>query len=137
MADKLPSRIKQLLSLAEQALDTAQGNLASGDLRATVNRAYYAIFYTSSAVLLTKGVERRTHSDVISAFREHFVKTGLIETEYSHIYGEALVARRDADYIVEIPVDLFMAETALNQGRRFVQRMLDYSQRGFADEPTE
>ncbi len=42
MADKIPSRITALMSLAEQALDTAQGNLISGDLRATVNHAYYA-----------------------------------------------------------------------------------------------
>jgi len=125
------------MSLAEQALDTAQGNLVSGDLRATINRAYYAIFYAASAVLLIKGIERRRHSGVISAFREYLVKTDLIETEYSNIYGEALVAREDADYAVEIPVDVDMAETVLNQARRFVQRMLEYSQKGIADESTE
>ena len=137
MADKIPSRIKQLLSLAQRALFTAQGNLVSGDLRATVNRAYYAIFYAASAVLLTKGVEPRTHSDAIRAFRAHLVKSDLIETEYSHMYGEAWVIRRDADYVIELPVGLAMAETALNQARRFVQRMLAYAQKGSTGEPTE
>jgi len=79
MDDKTLPRIKQLASLAEQALGTAQGNLASGDFRAAVNRAYYAVFYAASAMLLTRGVERRKHSGVIGAFREHFVKTGLID----------------------------------------------------------
>ena len=138
MDSKTLPRIEQLMSLAEQALDTAQGNLASGDLRAPINRAYYAVFYAASAMLLTKGVERRRHSGVISAFREHFVKTGLIEPEYSNIYGEALVAREDADYAVEIPIDLDMAEVMLRQARSFVHRMQEYLiQKGFGDESTK
>jgi len=48
------------------------------------------------------------------------------------------VAREDADYAVEIPVDLDMAETVLHQARRFVQRMLEYlTRKGFVGEPTE
>jgi uncharacterized protein (UPF0332 family) len=132
------SRIGQLLALAEQALKTAQVNLNAGDFRATVNRAYYATFYAASAMLLTKGVERRKHSGVISAFRECFVKPGLIEAEYSSVYGEALVIREDADYAFEIPIDFDMAKTVLYQARRFVQRMTEYIvQKGFLDESTK
>ena len=50
----------------------------------------------------------------------------MIEAEYSTIYGETLVVREDADYAVEIPVDRDMAETALDQARRFVRRMSGY-----------
>lgn len=120
------SSIKQWMALAEQALDTAQVDLDAGDWRATINRAYYAIFYSANAALLTKGLERRKHSGVISAFREHLVKSGLIETEYSNIYGETLVVREDADYAVEIPVDADTARMAISQARRFVQRIKRY-----------
>jgi uncharacterized protein (UPF0332 family) len=138
MDNETPSRIEQLISLAEQALDTAQSNLSSGDLRATVNRAYYAVFYAASAMLLTKTIEQRRHSGVISAFREHFVKAGLVEPEYSSAYGEALAAREDADYAVEIPVDLDMAETVLYQAHSFVQRMRTYlNQKGFIGDSTQ
>ena len=134
MAENLP-RIRQLMALAEQALHTAQVNLDVGDYRATVNRAYYATFYAASAMLLTKEVERRKHSGVISAFREKFVKPGVIEAEYSSVYGEALVIREDADYAIEIPIDLGMAETALRQARHFVQRMNEYLiEKGYRDE---
>jgi uncharacterized protein (UPF0332 family) len=124
--DAKTARIRQLMAMAEQAYNTAQVNLDAGDFRATVNRAYYAVFYAASAMLLTKGLERRKHSGVISAFREHFVKPGLIELEYSSIYGETLVIREDADYAVEIPIGRDMAEIALDQGRRFVRRMREY-----------
>lgn len=120
------------MALAGQAHNTAQVNLDAGDFRATVNRAYYAVFYAASAVLLTKGLERRRHSGVIGAFREHLVKPGLIEAQYSNIYGETLAIREDADYAVEIPIDSVMAETALDQGRRFVGRIREYlAEEGF------
>ena len=68
----------------------------------------------------------------------HFVKTGLVEAEYSSIYGETLVAREDADYAVEISVDFDMAETVLRQAYRFVRRMLEYlARKGFLGESTE
>jgi hypothetical protein len=52
-----------------------------------------------------------------------------------NIYGEALVVREDADYAVEIPIDLDMAETVLGQARRFVQWMLEYlARKGFMDD---
>lgn len=124
--DAKTARIRQLMAMAEQACNTARVNLDAGDFRATVNRAYYAVFYAASAILLTKDIERRRHSGVIGAFREHFVKSGLIEAQYSNIYGESLVIREDADYAVEIPIDRDMAETALDQARRFVARMRSY-----------
>ena len=114
------------MAMAEQACSTARVNLDAGDFRATVNRAYYAVFYAASAILLTVGIERRRHSGVIGAFREHFVKSGLIEAQYSNIYGESLVIREDADYAVEIPIDRDMAKTALDQARHFVARMRSY-----------
>ena len=138
MMGRQTSRIKRWMALAEQALNTAQITLDADDFRATVNRAYYAIFYSASAMLLTQGLERRKHSGVISLFREHFVKPGLIEAEYSVVYGETLVVREDADYAVEIPVDRDMAEMALDQARRFVRRMSDYlMEKGFGNAPSE
>jgi hypothetical protein len=51
------------------------------------------------------------------------------------IYGEALVIREDADYAVEIVIDLDMAEMALRQARRFVRRMHEYLRaKGVGDE---
>jgi uncharacterized protein (UPF0332 family) len=136
--DDRPAQLGQWMALAEQALNTAQANLDARDLRATVNRAYYAVFYSASAVLLTEGIERRKHSGVISAFREYLIKPGLIEAEYSNIYGEAMVIREDADYAVQIPVDAEMAETALKQAYRFVQRMRRYLvERGLWNETLE
>ena len=48
------------------------------------------------------------------------------------------MAREDADYTIEVPVTFDMAEPALNQARRFVQRMHEYLvEKGFLDETVE
>jgi uncharacterized protein (UPF0332 family) len=129
------SRIRRLMALADQALVTAQSNLDAKDYRAAANRAYYAVFYAASAVLLTLGIERRRHSGVISAFREHFVRSGMIEAEFSAIYGESLVVREDADYAIEILVGQDAVEPGLRQARRFVGRMHEHlAKSGYEDE---
>lgn len=107
---------------ARQMLDVAASNLAHGFPGSTVNRAYYAIFYAANALLRTKGISRSKHSGVISAFREHFVKPGPIEVEYSDIYGRVMDNRQVSDYDVEVSTDPEVAADDLRDARRFVDR---------------
>ncbi len=76
--------------------------------------------------MLTKGLARSKHAGVIAAFREHFVKPGLIEAEYSDIYGDVMDARVDSDYEMTFVADLGTAESALADARRFVERIVAY-----------
>jgi len=39
------------------------------------------------------------------AFRQYFVKPGLIEAEYSRIYGQLMDDRQEADYELETDVE--------------------------------
>ena len=109
---------------ARQMLKVADHNLADGFYASAINRAYYAIFYAANALLATKGLSRSKHSAVIATFRQHFVKPGLIEDEYSDIYGRVMDDRHKADYdIVESTVDPARAQTDLEDARRFVERV--------------
>jgi uncharacterized protein (UPF0332 family) len=105
---------------------------------ALVSTALTTLFYAANAMLLTIGQERQKHSGVISAFRHHFIKPGIIEAEYSHIYGETLAIRENADYSIEIPINPVMAELAVDQAGRFVKRSVEYlHEKGFWDETTK
>jgi uncharacterized protein (UPF0332 family) len=109
---------------AQQMLQVADHNLADGFYASAINRAYYAIFYAANALLATKGLSRSKHSAVIATFRQHFVKPGLIEDEYSDIYGRVMDDRHKADYdIVESTVDPARAQTDLEDARRFAERV--------------
>jgi uncharacterized protein (UPF0332 family) len=116
-------RIERYLARARRVLRTGHLVLEDGDYITAVNRAYYAIFYAANALLATKGLERSKHSGVIAAFRQHFVKTGLIEAEYSRFYGAAMDDRHESDYEVESVLDYDKAKRDLDWAKRFVARI--------------
>lgn len=98
MSAETQEKIDKYLARSRQAVETGQLVLAHEDFIAAVNRAYYAIFYAANALLATKGLERSKHSGVIAAFRQHFVKTGLVDAEFSRFYGAAMDERHAGDY---------------------------------------
>jgi uncharacterized protein (UPF0332 family) len=115
-------KIAQYLVHARQAVDTGRLVTAHDDYIAAVNRAYYAIFYAANALLATRGLERSKHSGVIAAFRQHFVKTGLVEPVFSEFYGKAMENRRAADYeMVELGYEV--AKQDLDRAEKFVKRI--------------
>lgn len=96
--DGTRERIVACLSRAHRAIETGRLVMNHEDYITAVNRAYYAMFYAANALLSTTGLERSKHSGVIAAFRERFVKPGIIEVELSRYFGEALDERHNADY---------------------------------------
>jgi len=98
-------QIQTYLSHAHQALESAASSIEHSFYATAINRAYYAIFYATSGLLLTKDISRSKHSGVVAAFRRHFVKPGLIEPEYSDLYGDVMDARVDSDYEMTFEAD--------------------------------
>ena len=114
------------LTRSRQMIDTGRLTLEHQDYITTVNRAYYAVFYAANALLATRHMERSKHSGVIAAFREHFVKTGLIEPEYSDWYGETMDTRQRGDYTLELVLDEARARELIEQAERFADRVERY-----------
>ena len=126
--------IKLHLDSAHEALRASQYTLDGGFSGVAVARAYYACFYAASALLLTLDMTRSKHSGVLSAFREQFVRTGLIEPEYSDIFGEAFDARHIADYDMTGVLEPAEAKQTLVNANRFVARVEIYLQEvGYSD----
>jgi uncharacterized protein (UPF0332 family) len=119
-------QIQTCLDHTQESLESAALNIEHGYYSTAINRAYYAIFYAASALLLTKDISRSKHSGVLVAFRQHFVKPGLIESEYSDIYGDVMDARVDSDYDMTFEADLVTASERLADARRFVERVVCY-----------
>jgi len=111
-------------------LEVAAHNLADGFYGSAVNRAYYAIFYAANALLATQGITRSKHSGVIAAFRQYFVKPGLVEVEYGDIYGRVMDDRHISDYDVETPIEPDRARTDLEDAHRFVDQIGRYLKEG-------
>ena len=71
-----------LIKRAERYLKSAEILLKDEDYESSVSRTYYAMFYSAQAALLTKKLSFSSHKGVISAFGEHFVKTGVFPKEF-------------------------------------------------------
>lgn len=119
---EIQEKIAKYIAHARQAVATGKLVLAHEDYITAVNRAYYAIFYAANALLASKGLERSKHSGVIAAFRQHFVKTGLMEPEFSDFYGQSMDERHNADYELEM-LSYETASENLDHAERFLRRV--------------
>ena len=126
MRDETLGSAPGYLDYARRVLRTARIALADGDWISAINRAYYAIFYAANALLESKGLERSKHSGVLSLFRREYIKTGLIETAYSDIFGQAYEARNESDYDRSAFPEQSDAEIAVADAERFVARIENY-----------
>ncbi|MFN8500051.1 MAG: HEPN domain-containing protein [Anaerolineae bacterium] len=129
MTDKENARRREVelyIQHAQSMLKVAQRNLEDAFYDSAVNRAYYAVFYATSALLATEQATPGKHSGVISLFRQHFIKTGRIEDEYSRIYGRLMDDRHVADYEVDEAIEADRAQADLNDAQQFVARIVAY-----------
>ncbi len=74
-------------------LDRAQKTLLEADLLfnngfivGAVSRLYYFLFYNIRALLLTKGLEPKSHEGSLRLLGLHFIKEGIFEPKDSHIF---------------------------------------------------
>ena len=92
--------IKSLLERAEKYLRSAKILLEEGDYESSVSRTYYAMFYSAQAALLTKNLSFSSHKGVISAFGEHFIKTGIFPKEMGREFNRAFEMRQIGQHIL-------------------------------------
>lgn len=63
-----------------------------------ISRAYYAAFHAATALLISKGLEVKSHQGLGKMFSLHFIKTGLMDSKFSRILSLAQKYREEADY---------------------------------------
>lgn len=114
--------LEQLLAKARRSIKAAERLLQDGDYDFAVSRAYYAMFYTAQALLLTREVRRSKHSGVIGAFQETFVKPGDVPERFFHLLRDGFEDRAEGDYgFAEIGRE--QAEAGIEAARQFVDEM--------------
>ncbi|KPL22794.1 MAG: hypothetical protein AMJ75_07415 [Phycisphaerae bacterium SM1_79] len=109
-----------LIQKAQRYLKSAELLLEDKDYESSVSRTYYAMFYAAQAVLLTKNLSFSSHKGVISAFGEHFIKTGTFPKEMGRELNRAFEKRQIGDYEYTFVVSNEDAEQMLQSGKDFV-----------------
>lgn len=116
--------IKSLIERAEKYLKSAEILLREGDYESSVSRTYYAMLYSAQAVLLTKGLSFSSHKGVISAFGQHFVKTGILAKELGRELNRAFEKRQIGDYGHTFAISEAEAEEILKSGELFIKEIV-------------
>lgn len=88
-----------------EEIDRADESMRASDLlfdndfvRDAVAKLYYTLLYAVRAILLTKGLEPKSHEGALRLFGTHFVKEGVFEARDSHIFSKLMKYRQEADY---------------------------------------
>jgi uncharacterized protein (UPF0332 family) len=111
--------VTDLLEKAERGLVAAERLLAEGFPDFAASRAYYAMFYATEALLLSRDLSFSKHSAVIAAFGQRFVKTGVLEPSLHRYLLDAFDLRNLGDYGAIHAVDDADARQALENARVF------------------
>ncbi len=118
--------INSLIERAKRYLKSAGILLQEGDYESSVSRTYYAMFYAAQAMLLTKSLSFSSHKGVISAFGEHFIKTGLFQKEMGRELNRAFEKRQIGDYEYTFVISRMEAEEILKNGEKFVEKIAQH-----------
>ncbi len=113
MSDLYPEEIAANLQRAEESLEAARELASKGHYDIAASRAYYAVFYASTALLLSEGTELSKHSGVIAAIHQRFVKTGKLSKEQGKELNLLFELRGVGDYGGIAHVSQEQAEQAL------------------------
>jgi len=114
------AEISASLERAEQSIRAAQSLASDEWYDFAASRAYYAVFYAASAVLLSEGLDLSKHSGGIASIHQRFVKTGKLDKEQGKTLNWLFELRNVGDYGVTTHVSPQDAEQAIRAAESFL-----------------
>ncbi len=110
--------VKLEIEKGAEALRAARLCLDASLWNDAVSRAYYAAFHHITALLLSEGVEARTHGGVHDLLYLHFVKTGRFPAGEAKLFSALQKFREQADYARTIRFDEAGAREEVERARQ-------------------
>lgn len=100
MEGRLKEETEQLLNRAAETLEATKLLINGKFYDDAISKAYYAMFYAASAMLVQNGIIRHKHAAAIAAVGQYFVKTGKLDAKLHKMLVAAFEDREMADYNV-------------------------------------
>lgn len=130
--ERLTEQLQLMIQKAFRSVKAAYRNIEEGDYDFASSRAYYAAFYVMQAVLLTKNLSFSKHAGVISAFNQHFVKTGIFPKDFSKNISRLFRERETGDYDFVLSINEEDAREDARIAEKMVNMIVEYlGQEGF------
>ncbi|HDL86317.1 MAG TPA: HEPN domain-containing protein [Candidatus Acetothermia bacterium] len=117
--------IEELLQKSQRSLQAAKRLLKAKDYDFAISRAYYSMFYSAQAALLSKSLEYSSHAAVVARFGEHFIKANLLPRKLGKALSKAFRLRMASDYDVSMP-SAVEAKSTLRNAQEFIWAISRY-----------
>ncbi len=99
------SLVKYRIEQAKDTIELARFLIDSNRLIVAVNRIYYGLFYSVTALALKNQFETSKHIQLIGWFNKEFVSSGILNKKYGKILRNAYQNRTKGDYDAFISFD--------------------------------
>lgn len=119
-------RVRNRIERARSKLKAAEHLLSAGDLDDAVSRAYYGAFHAAQALLLTVGLQAKSHDATLSLFGLHFVKTGLVGAVHARALRAIKEDRENGDYAEVSFFEPQEVADRLASARAFVEAAVEF-----------
>ena len=96
--ENIKINIQEELERAKEALKSADILFENDLIKDAVSRLYYFTLHYFKALLLTKGLEPKSHEGALRLLSLHFIKEGILEPNVAHIFSKLMKYREEADY---------------------------------------
>jgi len=90
--------INYRLEKADETYNAAKLLADNGSWSSSINRLYYACFYSVNELLYKSNIKAQTHTGIKNQFSLHFIKTNKIEKKYGKLYSNLFNWRQKGDY---------------------------------------
>jgi hypothetical protein len=125
-AEESPDLIFYRLERASESLRAARIMFENGMLTFSMNRVYYAMFYSIQALLVSRKVSFSKHGQVKAYFNREMIKTGIFPKEMGRLYNKAFEYRQKFDYIDFSSPDREIVSEYLEKAIDFVSNIQEY-----------
>lgn len=105
---------------ARKMLAEVESHRENGFYNTAVNRMYYACYYAATAMLISLGIEVKSHDGVRLNLGSHVVMAGRLSPELGRFYSRLFSKRSTGDYDDFINHTLETVDELLPQARLFI-----------------
>ena len=107
------------LERADEAFRSAEALLSLSLSSDSVSRAYYAAFHVLRALLISRGLEPKTHSGAIQLLNLELIRPGKLSTKCNRLIAGLQRSRELADYDAVVRFSAEEARAELQAARDF------------------
>ncbi len=114
--------IQRNIEKSDEALKVAEYSLENKLLTTALNRTYYAIFYTVTALAYKYDFATSKHSKLMGWFNKKFIyEDKVFDITISKIYRNAFMLRQESDYEAMYVPNIEEAKELLEKTKLFIE----------------